>query len=332
MAHQIETYEDQAAFVSVRETAWHSLGTVVPDSLTAEEALRFAKLSNWNVRKEPVFTKVGDEIIEIADRYATVRDNPFVDNQADVLGVVGSKYTPIQNEDHADLLNALVDESGAHFETAGSLKGGRQTFITMKLPDHINIGGVDKVETYIAALNSHDGTKAFQFIVTPVRIVCANTQAAALRAAKSRFSVRHTKSGKDGIISQARDTLQMTFNYLDAFQVEAEKMIQTTLDEAKFYEIIEQLYAMPDDPSQTIQTRTESNRNSLMELFLDSPTNTEIRNTAWAGYQAVTEYLDHFVTTQGKSASQMQKYRAMAVASGTSDDMKANAFRLLSRV
>jgi phage/plasmid-like protein (TIGR03299 family) len=168
--------------------------------------------------------------------------------------------------------------------------------------------------------------------VTPVRIVCANTQAAALRSAKSRFSVRHTKNGADGIIAQARETLDMTFKYLDAFQVEAEKMIQTSLDESKFYEIIEQLYTLPNDPSETIRMRTENNRSKLMELFVDSPTNLGIRGTAWAGYQAVTEYLDHFVTTQGKSASEMQKHRAMAVATGMSDDMKANAFRLLSQV
>lgn len=38
----------------------------------------------------------------------------------DVLGVVGKGYRPIQNAEHADLLSTLVDESGAHFETAGS--------------------------------------------------------------------------------------------------------------------------------------------------------------------------------------------------------------------
>ena len=43
-------------------------------------------------------------------------------------------YVPFQNEACCDLLNALVDESGAHFETAGSMRGGRRVFVTMKLP------------------------------------------------------------------------------------------------------------------------------------------------------------------------------------------------------
>ena len=32
------------------------------------------------------------------------------------------------------MLDTITDESGAHFETAGALFGGRQVFVTMKLP------------------------------------------------------------------------------------------------------------------------------------------------------------------------------------------------------
>ena len=294
--------------------------------MTAEEALTYAHLSNWDVRKSPLFTEEG---LAVPNRFATIRNNPFEEGKVDVLGVVGSKYEPIQNEDHADLLNVLVDESGAHFETAGSLRNGTQTFITMKLPETMTIGGVDEVETYIAALNSHDGTKAFQFIVSPVRIVCANTQAMAEQKAKSRFSVRHTKNGAEGIITQARETLNLTYKFVEAFEKEAEKLIQKSMDEAEFYSIVENLYVMPNDPSELIRTRVEDNRSKLMELFMDSPTATQIRGTAWAGYQAVTEYLDHYVIRQGKDANTQADYRAMNVITGNYDDMKANAFRML---
>lgn len=326
MAHQIEEFGERAAFVSVRQDAWHKLGTVVDKELSAEEALTYAHLAGWDVRKENIFLADGTKV---PDRFATVRNNPFTAGQNDVLGVVGSKYEPIQNEDHADLLDALVGESGAYFETAGSLYNGKQTFITMKLPDTIQIGGVDKIETYIAALNSHDGSRAFQFIVTPVRIVCANTQAAALQAAKSRFSVRHTKSGADGIILQARETLGMTFKYLTQFQMEAEKMIQTEMTDGKFFEIVEQLYATPEDSSDIIKLRTDNHRTKIMELFQESSTMTEIRGTVWSGYQAVTEYLDHFVSVQGKSSEQIEMHRALAVANGMNDDRKNKAFQLL---
>ena len=36
-----------------------------------------------------------------------------------------------QNEACAELLDLLIDASGAHFETAGSLRGGRRVFVTL---------------------------------------------------------------------------------------------------------------------------------------------------------------------------------------------------------
>ena len=85
-------------------------------------------------------TDDGVTSLEVPDRFATVRTNP-VTQATEYLGTVGSFYTPIQNEEHAELLNRLVDDSGAHFDTAGSLRGGRETFMTMKLPDTMLVGG-----------------------------------------------------------------------------------------------------------------------------------------------------------------------------------------------
>src|SRR5690606_19715075 len=102
-------------------------------------------------------------------------------------------YTVIQNEEHAGLLNALVDESGAHFETAGALQGGKRVFITMKLPGHMSIGGVDRVDQYLAAMNSHDGSSAFTFMISPVRIVCQNTLNFALGKASNVLDRKSTR-------------------------------------------------------------------------------------------------------------------------------------------
>ena len=224
MAHQIEQYSDgTAGFVTARQHAWRRLGTVLPDTFTAQQAMNHAKLGGWQVRTEPLTaTVVGDDgvtTLEVPDHFATVRTHPLT-GHPEVLGVVGAKYRPIQNEQHADLLDLLVDESGAHFETAGSLRGGRQVFLTMKIPHSMTIGGRDTVDLYMVAMNSHDGTTAFRLLVSPVRVVCANTLAAAIRGAKSSFNIRHT-AGAAGAVAQARDALGLTFRYADAFQTQA---------------------------------------------------------------------------------------------------------------
>lgn len=103
--------------MSARQHAWDRLGTVVPDTFTAAEAMEHASLGGWNVHKEPLTTTVvtydGVSTLTVPDQFAPTARSAARRRQG---------YRPIQNEEHADLLNALIDESGAHFETAGSLR------------------------------------------------------------------------------------------------------------------------------------------------------------------------------------------------------------------
>ncbi|MGO9031958.1 DUF932 domain-containing protein [Mycobacterium sp.] len=171
MAHELDITEGQVSFANSRTDHWHRLGQSVGHTMTAREALEAAHLAGWNVRKMPLqvprspssTTPVSPHRAPLAvpDFYATVRTNP-INGRLDVLGVVGSKYEPVQNEASCELLDALVDQSGgAHFETAGALRDGRETFVTMKLPSTMVFdgkdGSKDRTDFYLAALNSHDG-------------------------------------------------------------------------------------------------------------------------------------------------------------------------------
>ncbi len=331
MSHELEVWEDgSASFVSARQHAWHRLGTVLPAEFDAGQAMSYARLGGWNVRTMALQTAPAlsaDGVfgaLPVPDQFATVRTNP-VSGSVDVLGVVGRGYTVIQNEEHADLLNRVADEGGACFETAGSLRGGRSVFLSMKLPRTMNVGGIDPVDLYLIALNSHDGTSAFRLLVSPVRVVCANTQALALRRAQSSFSIRHT-SGARGNIAQAREALGLTFKYAEVFEREAEQMIAQSLTDAQFAQIIGKLWTTESE-SKRSATITANRTDVLTGLFADAPTNANIRGTRWAGYQAVTEYLDHFAPVAGGTDTA----RAERVATGgTVTTVKARAFEMLA--
>lgn len=303
MSHEIETHEGQAAAIFARTDAWHRLGTNVRDrAFTAEEAMTLGHLGGWNVRKSPLTTTdiTVDGVTTLSEPgFATLRTNPFT-GHPEALGVVGASYTPLQNEAHAEFLNTLADESGAIFDTAGSLRGGRQVFITMQLPRSLRVGGQDRIDLNIAALNSHDGSSAFRILVTPVRVVCANTQAAALGNHQSSFSIRHTRNAR-AAVQVARDALGLTFEYVEAFETEAEHLIDTTLTDDKFDALITDLFGTTG-PSDSRRTRASDRkrRDTLAWLWADAETLAGIRGTAWAGYQAVTEYLDHYAPVRVK--------------------------------
>ena len=294
MAHNLDITNGVASFVSAREDAWHKLGQVLPDTFTAAAALEHGMLADWNLRKMPLTAQLEDgSSVPVADRFAVIRDNP-VTGLGEALGVVGSSYKIVQNEQLTAVLDTLVDESGAHFETAGAIDGGRKVFVTMKLPGHIKVGGVDPVENYLAAMTSHDGSTSTVLMVTPVRIVCQNTLNMAYRNSTNQFRVRHTRGADAALVQQAREALDFSFEYLEGFQEEANQLINTELTQARFRELIEKEFGAPQDAPPATATRTENKLDQMEYLFADSDTHEGMRNTAWAGMNALTEWYDHY--------------------------------------
>jgi phage/plasmid-like protein (TIGR03299 family) len=326
MPHELETLANgQTAFAS-RLDAWHRLGQITEQCMTADELMTKAFLGGWKVRKIPLqgveTTDNGVTVIDCPDRWMTVRTN-IITNVTEYLGIVGDDYTTVQNEQVAEILDLLVDESGAHFETAGSLRGGRSVFVTMKLPSTMKVAGVDDLDLYLAATTSHDGTQALRVDATPVRIVCANTQRTALQQSKGFYVFRHT-SNVGAQISQAREAVGLMWRHFDAFQAAAERMINETLSMGEFEKITDQLWPLPDNPTDAARNNHKKRGATLRYLIRDADTQKGITGTRWAGYQAITEYLDHY------APAKTPLLRAQRAVTGPVAELKARAFDLLT--
>lgn len=327
MAHELETFANGAsAFVSARQSAWHQLGTVTTNTLSADEIMTLAFLGGWKVRKVPVYgieTIDGNETrIPADDKAMTVRTN-IVTGETEYLGVVGDDYGIVQNEQCAEILDRLVDETGgAHFETAGSLRRGKSVFVTMKLPDTMTVAGTDRLDLYLAATTSHDGTAALRVDATPIRIVCANTQRAAFAHTKGTYVFRHT-SNVNSQISQAREAMGLMWTYLDTFQQAAERMLNTALTNTEFDAIVAQVWPIADDATDRTKDLAKQRHGALRYLLRDADTQAPIRGSRWAGYQAITEYLDHIQPAKDDTA------RANRAISGDAPTLKIRAFDLL---
>jgi phage/plasmid-like protein (TIGR03299 family) len=327
MAHELDITNDVVSFADSRDDAWHQLGQKVSRCMTAEEVMEEAMLGGWNVRKHRLWTEGDDGFpLQITDRVATVRTNPVTGN-TDYLGVVGPNYRPIQNEESAAFLNALVDESGAHFETAGALRGGRNTFVTLRLPEYMVFegkGGVrDSVDLYIAALNAHDGGGAFRVLTTPVRIVCANTESAAIRGARSSWSTRHTLNAL-AAIEEARQSLEITFAYADAFAQEMQALIDREMDRDRAEHILRGVFNVGDAETDRQEAVRKAHVSKVME-GLSLPTVRGFEDTAYGLYNAVTEYIDHRIEVRGGFGAP-----AYSAIEGTYADVKLRAFELIS--
>jgi hypothetical protein len=134
-----------------------------------------------------------------------------------------------------------------------------------------------------------------------VRVVCANTQTAALASHAASFSIRHTRNAKS-VVSEARDALGLTFAYVDAFEAEAERLIATTLSDDAFDDLIEAAFG-PLEPSasERVKQADAARHDVLSFLFHDADTQAGIRGTAWACYQAVAEDVDHYAPVRAQA-------------------------------
>ncbi|MFY1703047.1 DUF932 domain-containing protein [Micromonospora sp. WMMA1923] len=327
MPHELETFADgTTAFASARLSAWHQLGTVTQDTMRAEEIMAAARLGDWGVR---TIRTVGIDVVNgvevqipADDKRMTVRRNP-VTGVTEYLGVVGTDYTVVQNEQCAELLDRLVDQvGGAHFETAGSLRRGKSVFVTMKLPTSMHIAGVDRLDLYLIGTTSHDGTAALRVDASPIRVVCANTQRAAFAHSVGHYTFRHT-SNVNAQISQAREALGLMWTYMETFEQAAERMIQTDLTMRAFENVVAQVWPVKDTASDQTRNNAKQRLGTLKYLIREADTQKAITGTRWAGYQAITEYLDHYQPAKNATV------RANRVVTGNAGDLKVTAFDLL---
>jgi phage/plasmid-like protein (TIGR03299 family) len=264
--------------------------------------------------------------IDVPNKFALVRTHPFT-GQPDVLSVMGNAYEPIQNLDNADVLNEIVGRSGALFETAGALNGGRQVFVSMKAPEGLMIGGHDAVDLYLVATNSHDGSSAFKIAATPIRVVCANTLALGLSSAKASYSIRHT-SGAKTRIAEAQAALGVMWNYAEEFEAEANRMLDTKVTDAQFAKIVAGLFPEKRDESERMTRTREQAVANVTFLHREAPTQDGIRGTAWGAWNAITEYVDWAWPVKGDENARAERI----AAGGWTTTIKQNAYAALSRV
>jgi phage/plasmid-like protein (TIGR03299 family) len=331
MAHELETVNGQTAFASLREPAWHGLGTVFDKEVTTAEMLKLAHLNDWNVRLEDVAIPEGFA----SDRSFSfvTRTNPFDNTQNDVLGVVGERYVPLQNEDLFDFGDLMLD-GGGRWETAGSIKGGRQVFGSLALEREtvLDPNGVsDKVNTYLLINTSHDGSVAIQASITPVRVVCANTLNLALsslkgnKGVKQSFKIRHTATAS-GKVQQAREALGLANTYMDKFDKLAQEMISKEITKAKFDEIVALAYPAPEKDAKGSFKKYNDKVDLIQSIYVGEYNNT-ISGTAWGAFNALTERLDWYRSGRGGDNESI-----LASASGFDPVTTAEKNRLLQLV
>lgn len=271
MSAEVET------MFSVREKPWHGLGTIVQEAPTSKDALHLAGL-DWTVRQEQIVYKEQE-----SGYFMNIRST---DDK--VLGVVGSRYKPVQNVDAFNFVDGLIGE-GVTYETAGSLSTGKRIWLLAKMPDVKILD--DVVEPYMCLTNSHDGFGSLKVCMTPVRVVCQNTLNLALDSAKRSWNVRHTSS-IDSKMGAARQTLGLANTYMDSIAKTAEDLYKIKIAPKDFEILSEQLFPITEEMSKRKEESQELLRAQLKRAWeMDDLGN--IKGTGWGFMNAISDMSTH---------------------------------------
>lgn len=174
MPHEI-TSTDRAVF-SVRP-AWHGLGEVWPEHLTAKDAFEIAL--PWDVEHMPIGIMTDDGFVKSDEFYGNIRN----DNKV-ILGVTSPIYNPFTQVQLREAIERIYGPEAKVIESAFSIKGGRRVIVLVNLAQAnvkiklMNSGGGfadDLHAAYHTFSNAHTGKEVGSIFPTMVRIVCHNT-------------------------------------------------------------------------------------------------------------------------------------------------------------
>lgn len=297
MSHEI-TDTDKVATTG-EERAWHKLDSRLPDGLTAEEAFKAAGLG-WETRLRPLFFEGPDGARhEVKGTVIQTRE----DNLAQ-LGVVSEDYQKCDNLRFAQFVDSLVGVDAAlKVETVGSFFGGRRIFVSTKVPRSIRVTRDDVVNLYLSASMGHGGFAGLNVYPTSVRIVCDNT----LRMSERDLGrgIRFSHLGDlDAKMKQAQLILGLLNVEAQVFEERIKTLAGAQLTPGQLDFFLDSAFTsafgkMPD-PKQDEEAfkKLEAKRISVLAAWRANLENERnalpgIRGSAWAAFNAVSEWHDH---------------------------------------
>jgi phage/plasmid-like protein (TIGR03299 family) len=304
------------SLMSVRQVPWHGLGKIVAEAPDSEAAIKLAGL-DWDVVQMPIYLD-GGKLIE--NNKANVRS----DNNG-VLGIVTDRYKIVQNKEAFAFTDSLISEHEVKYETAGSLKEGRQVWMLAKMNREYEVLG-DKVDPYICLVNSHDGTGAVRALMTPVRVVCKNTLNIAIRTATRSWSTTHV--GDVALkFNEAQRTLGLATTYMEQMNIEANNLFDIKITDGTFREILNEVLPIDKRMNERMVNNIMFKREGITRA-LRADDISKFNGTGWQVINAVSDFVTH--AEPARRTTTFNESRFLRVVSGES--MFDKVYGLLKQV
>ena len=311
MSHDI--YEDR--FAGTRP-AWHRIGQALEEGATAGDAMAAARLDGWNIRTVPL------DMPSVRNNGLHVIVRSLGDDQCEVVSdqLVESGYLPLQNEELFGPIVEVITGTGLKVDAAGALgRFGNRAFMTFRAPD-IEAHGNEQYERYVVAIAPHTGRDAAIILRTAIRVVCRNTEQAAINSSKRIVRIHHSAAALEAFhddVESARKVLDLSAVYDSELHEMVELAQSVRVDASDFYlaagvwkgrkQAGEKTQRELDNIDRAYESLCEAWR--LEQLRADALGQDE---SLWTVKQAISTYAQHLA----RGGDNQRARRSMRIAEG----------------
>lgn len=279
MSHAVET------MFYVGELPWHGLGKKLTAAPTIAEAIIHAGL-DWEVGLKDLRTI--DEI-DVPSK-ATYRKT-----DGRILGVVGPRYVPLQNQVAFNWFQPFVDSGEVALHTAGSLHDGEKVWVLSEIQSGpTEIVKNDPVAKFILLSNSHNGTTAIRVGFTPIRVVCANTLSMAHSDDASKLiRIRHTTSAAENL-EKVREIMDLVNREFEATAEQYRWLARREICEKDLQKFVNIMLNCDNKEETEVSQRTKNLREKVLtRVHGKNQSLPGVKGTWWGVYNGWTEYLNY---------------------------------------
>lgn len=163
---------DSARFLAPRQPMYRSLGVPVPEGLTDTDKILAHCGLDFEYVTTPLRYQTPDGGGYQSDWQAVLRTPYAKDPEWREMGIVGPKYTYLQNRDMLRGLKHLQEQTGWTLDTLGTVDSGKGIFMVLKAEERQIFG--DQLQTSIILHEGKAQHRALHISVVPLRLYCLN--------------------------------------------------------------------------------------------------------------------------------------------------------------
>ena len=346
MSRETSEWLNQNVLVGYTETrgnAWHYKASDQGEeanhydgAIPLEDVKR--RLFDWEAESCPVFIRVKSSIddatgmddegnpykmIQVEDRQAVIHGKTNA-----VFNIFKDGYKTHQFDSLLTMASNIIDDS-INIGSAGLLRKGAVGWVSIEMPESIEVLDGFDVRSHLILTTSHDGTLATTIKPVDTFVVCDNTHVQAMSENGAQFKARHSKYSTMRI-SNVQEALGFVHRMSESAAEEINRLVEWKVTDDQFKKVIANLCAIPnlDDSSQTAVTKAENRRSAIVNLYKEDSRVAPWAGTALGVLQAFNTYNHHF----GSDVAKRTERNMLNVLNGKTEKADTNVLRVLASV